>query len=66
MKMQADAMEQMKKQGLTLIPFEAERAAFFAMAEKTWGAARGGVVEVADFDAVKKVRDEYRAAKGAK
>jgi TRAP-type transport system periplasmic protein len=66
-KMQADALDQMKKNGLKVINLsEADTKLWEAQQEKTWAAVRGGVCTEADFDAVKRTRDEYRAAKGKK
>jgi len=65
-KMQADAIEQMKKNGLKLIPLsDADKKAWQEMAEKTWPVVRGQVVSAEAFDEVKRVRDEYRAQKAA-
>jgi TRAP-type C4-dicarboxylate transport system substrate-binding protein len=66
-RMSDDAMEQMKKNGLQTIRFkDSERKAWFELAERTWPAVRGSGAEASDFDAVKKVRDEFRAQKGRK
>jgi len=66
-KMQLDALEQMKKSGLLLVNFsDADLAAWRAAQEKSWGAVRGGVVSEADFDEVKRLRDEFRASKAKK
>ncbi|HJW09442.1 MAG TPA: TRAP transporter substrate-binding protein DctP, partial [Holophagaceae bacterium] len=66
-RMTDDSIAQMKKNGLKVIYFnDAEKKAWFENAERTWTAVRGGMVQAADFDAVKKVRDEYRASKGHK
>ena len=66
-KMTDDSMAQMKKNGLKVITLsEAEKKAWFANEERIWPVVRGGMVQAADFDAVKKVRDEYRASKGRK
>ncbi|HJW08891.1 MAG TPA: hypothetical protein VJ483_04605, partial [Holophagaceae bacterium] len=66
-RMTDDSIDQMKKNGLKVIYFnDAEKKAWFENAERTWTAVRGGMVQAADFDAVKKVRDEYRASKGHK
>ena len=63
-KLGQDALEQMKRNGLKVIRFnEADRKAWSEMAEKTWPIVRGGVVSASDFDAVKAVRDEFRARK---
>ena len=67
LKMQADALEQMKKNGLIVTSLtDAERQAWQKVAESSWPAIRGGVVPAADFDEVKRTRDEFRATKGAK
>jgi len=66
-RMSDDSLEQMKKNGLKVIRLkDSERKAWFDMAERTWPLVRGGMVQAADFDAVKKVRDEFRAQKGKK
>lgn len=63
-RMQADAIAGMKKNGLSVIEFDAAgKQAWQKMAEKTWPAIRGGVVSVADFDEAKRIRDEFRAGK---
>jgi TRAP-type C4-dicarboxylate transport system substrate-binding protein len=63
-RMQTDAIAAMKKNGLTVIEFDAAgRAQWQVIAERTWPAMRGGVVAVEDFDAARRVRDEFRAAK---
>jgi TRAP-type C4-dicarboxylate transport system substrate-binding protein len=62
-RMQTDAIAAMKKNGLTVIEFDAAgRAEWQQIAERTWPAIRGGVVSAEDFDAVKRARDEFRAA----
>jgi len=62
-RMQADAISAMKKNGLTVLEFDAAgRAQWQQIAERTWPAVRGGMVSTADFDEVKRIRDEYRAA----
>jgi TRAP-type C4-dicarboxylate transport system substrate-binding protein len=67
LKLQNDALTQMKKNGLKVVELnEAERKLWQQMAEKTWAAVRGGVVTPEAFDEIKKVRDEYRASKGQK
>lgn len=61
-RMQVDSIAAMQKNGLTIIEFdEAGRKQWQAIAERTWPAMRGGVVSVADFDEVKRIRDDYRA-----
>lgn len=66
-KMSDDSLAQMKKNGLKVITFNAaEKKAWSDMAERMWPTVRGGMVQAADFDAVKKLRDEYRASKGKK
>jgi len=63
-RMQAEAIAAMKKNGLTVLEFDAAgRAQWQEICERTWPAVRGGVVSPEDFDAVKRIRDEYRAAK---
>lgn len=67
LKMQADAIAQMKKNGLKVVEVSAaEKRAFEEMGEKTWPAVRGGICTEAAFDEIRKVRDEYRAAKDKK
>lgn len=62
-KLGQDALEQMKKNGLKVLNFgEADKKAWFEMAEKAWPILRGGAVPVADFDEVKRLRDEFRAS----
>lgn len=63
-RMQAESIEAMQKNGLKVIAFDAagERE-WQAIGQKTWQAIRGGVVSEADFDAVIKIRDDYRAGK---
>jgi TRAP-type C4-dicarboxylate transport system substrate-binding protein len=66
-KMQTDALAQMKKAGLQVIPFsDADKKAWTEMAERTWPVLRGGMTTPEAFDEVKKLRDEYRASKGKK
>jgi TRAP-type C4-dicarboxylate transport system substrate-binding protein len=66
-RMQAEAIVQMKKNGLQVVDLnQADQAKWVKLAEKMWPAIRGGVCTVEDFDEVKRVRDEYRAAKGQK
>jgi TRAP-type transport system periplasmic protein len=63
-RMQTDAIAAMKKNGLKVLEFDAAgRAQWQAICERTWPAVRGGVVTPEDFDAVKRIRDEYRAQK---
>lgn len=63
MRMQADSLATMKKKGLKVIEFDdAGSAQLHKMAERTWPAVRGGMVSPADFDEVKRIRDEFRAA----
>ncbi len=63
-RMQAESIEAMQKNGLTVVEFdEAGKREWQAIGQKTWQAIRGGVVSEADFDAVKKIRDDYRAGK---
>lgn len=62
-----DALAQMKQAGLRIIPVkEGDRKAWYDTLERTWPAIRGGVVSAEDFDAVKRVRDEFRSRKGRK
>ncbi|MBI5529346.1 MAG: TRAP transporter substrate-binding protein DctP [Deltaproteobacteria bacterium] len=66
-KMQADAIAQMKKNGLKVLALdEAEKKAWVEASEKTWPLVRGRICPAEAFDEVKRVRDEYRAAKGKK
>ena len=66
-RMSDDAMAQMVKNGLKVISLNpAERKAWTEMVERTWSIVRGGMVRAEDFDAVKKVRDEFRSQKGRK
>ncbi len=60
-KLNADAVEAMRKQGLVVVPVD--RAAWTAAAERAWPVVRGEVVPAAFFDLVKKERDAYRARK---
>jgi TRAP-type C4-dicarboxylate transport system substrate-binding protein len=61
-RMQADAVAAMKKNGLTVVEFDAAgREAWQKLGERAWPAVRGGVVAAAEFDEVKRIRDEYRA-----
>ena len=63
-RMQADAVAAMKKNGLTVVEFDAAgRDAWQKLGEKSWPAIRGGIVPVAEFDEVKRIRDEYRASR---
>lgn len=65
LKMQADSIAQMQKNGLKVIELsEPETRAFVKMAEQTWPVVRGGVCTAAAFDEVKAIRDAYRAQKG--
>lgn len=59
-RMNAEAMAQMKKQGLDVITVDA--APFRASAERSWTVVRGKVVPAAIFDEVKKYRDAWRAS----
>ena len=66
-KMQADAIAQMKKNGLKVLSLtDAEKNAWVEASEKAWPMLRGGTVPAEAFDEVKRARDEYRAAKGKK
>ncbi|MBI5544517.1 MAG: TRAP transporter substrate-binding protein DctP [Deltaproteobacteria bacterium] len=67
LRMQAESIEQMKKNGLKVVDIPAsEKAGWTQMAEKLWPVVRGGICTEAAFDEIKKIRDEYRAAKGKK
>lgn len=66
-KMDADSLAQMKKNGLKVLKLTpAERQEWEALAQKVWGTIRGELVSAEEFDEVKRVRDEYRAAHGVK
>ena len=66
-RLQGDAIAQMKKNGLKVLTLNAaEQKAWAEAAERTWTVVRGGVCPAEAFDEVKRVRDEYRAAKGKK
>ncbi len=66
MRMQNDALAQMKKAGLNIVDFDtAGRKIITDYAEKTWPIVRGGVCTVEAFDEVKALRDEFRARKAA-
>ena len=66
MRMQNDAIAQMKKAGLNVVDFDAAgRRKIIDYAEKTWPVVRGGVCRAEDFDEVKALRDEFRAKKAA-
>jgi TRAP-type C4-dicarboxylate transport system substrate-binding protein len=66
-KMQADAIAQMKKNGLKVLALdEADKKAWVEASEKAWPLVRGRICPAEAFDEVKRVRDEYRAAKGKK
>ncbi len=67
LRMQGDAIEQMKKGGIKVVELSAADKALWAQtAEKMWPAIRGGVCSAEHFDEIKKVRDDYRAAKAKK
>ncbi|MDR0965051.1 MAG: TRAP transporter substrate-binding protein DctP [Myxococcales bacterium] len=64
MRMQNDAIAQMKKAGLKVVDFDvAGRKMITDYAEKTWPVVRGGVCTPEAFDEVKALRDEFRAKK---
>ena len=66
-RLQREALEEMKKNGLKEVPLaEADRASWQRMQEQSWASFRGGVTTTEAFDEVKAVRDRYRAAKGRK
>ncbi len=66
MRMQNDALAQMKKAGLNVVDFDAAgRKIITDYAEKTWPVVRGGVCTAEAFDEVKALRDEFRAKKAA-
>jgi TRAP-type C4-dicarboxylate transport system substrate-binding protein len=56
----ADAIDQMKKQGLTIVPAE-DLPAWQAAGERSWAAVRGKVVPAEIFDEAKRLVTEYRA-----
>ncbi len=63
-KLNADALAQMKKAGLKVLPLtDDERQVWWKNAEKSWAAVRGGVTSVEDFDELIRIRDAYRAGK---
>jgi TRAP-type C4-dicarboxylate transport system substrate-binding protein len=63
-KMGTSAIKAMEKNGLTVVKLsDAERKAWFDLAESTWPAIRGPVVPAEAFDQAKKARDECRAKK---
>ena len=63
-KTQADAVAAMKSNGLTVVELDAAgRDAWQKLGERTWPVLRGGMVSAADFDEVKRIRDEYRASR---
>jgi len=67
LRMEGDAIVQMKKNGLKVVELSAADKVLWAQtAEKMWPAVRGGVCTEAAFDEIKKVRDDYRAAKAKK
>jgi TRAP-type C4-dicarboxylate transport system substrate-binding protein len=67
MKMEVDAIDQMKKNGLKTVDIPAgDKAAWTQMSEKMWPVVRGGICTEAAFDEIKKIRDDYRASKGKK
>ncbi|OGQ90325.1 MAG: hypothetical protein A2289_12190 [Deltaproteobacteria bacterium RIFOXYA12_FULL_58_15] len=62
MRMEADAIAAMKKNGLKVVEFDAAgKIAWQKVAESTWPAVRGGVVSEEEFDLILKIRDEFRA-----
>jgi TRAP-type C4-dicarboxylate transport system substrate-binding protein len=61
-KLNDDAIEAMKKQGLTVV--KVDPAPWRAAAEKAWPVVRGKVVPAAFWDEVVKARDAYRKAGG--
>lgn len=66
MRMQNDALAQMKKTGLNIVDFDAVgRKIITDYAEKTWPIVRGGVCSIEAFDEVKALRDEFRAKKAS-
>ena len=63
-KTQADAIAAMKQNGLNVVEFDAAgRDAWQKIGERAWPAVRGGIASVADFDEVKRIRDDYRASR---
>ena len=61
-KLNDDAIEAMKKQGLTVV--KVDQAPWRAAAEKSWPVARGKVVPAAFWDKVLQARDAYRKSGG--
>lgn len=59
-KLNTDAIDAMKKQGLTVV--SVDQAPWRRAAEKAWPTVRGKVIPAAFFDEVKKERDAVRAA----
>ncbi len=59
-RLNADAVEAMKKQGLTVLDVDQDQ--WRAVAERAWPVVRGAVVPAAVFDEVKAIRDAIRAA----
>jgi TRAP-type C4-dicarboxylate transport system substrate-binding protein len=63
-RLNADAIAEMKKQGLTVVPVD--QADWKATAESTWPVLRGKVVPAEFFDEVRRERDAVRASKAGK
>jgi TRAP-type C4-dicarboxylate transport system substrate-binding protein len=64
-RMQADSIAQMQKNGLKVVELsEPDLKTFVQMAEKTWPVVRGGICSAEAFDEVKAIRDAFRAQKG--
>ncbi len=60
-RLNADAIEAMKKQGLTVVPVDQDP--WRLAAERAWPTVRGRVIPAAFFDEVKRERDAYRTAR---
>ena len=61
-KLNDDAVAQMRKKGLQLVPVP-DLAAWHKAAENSWTVLRGKTTPAEFFDEVKRLRDEYRARK---
>ena len=63
-RLQREALEEMKKNGLKETPLAAaDRAAWQRMQEQSWSSFRGSVTTAEAFDEVKAIRDRYRAGR---
>jgi TRAP-type C4-dicarboxylate transport system substrate-binding protein len=63
-RLNVDAIEAMRRQGLTVVPVD--REVFRPALERSWASLRGGAVPAAFFDEVKAARDACRGAAGAR